>query len=169
MTERTTVMVQRIIDKAFYDALCSFDESDEAKDYYYKVMSTETGKTDRNGMQETVRDLILRVYARLFCEDIGADPDTKAGPDEVEATADRLYIGSFGFDPRHWYRMRHHFPVIDEDNYDRFAALVIADLNAGPLREAIINGGEMLVVGEADPLHMTMKQRQNQKFKVIDF
>ena len=80
-----------------------------------------------------------------------------------------MYIGSFGFDPRHWYRMRYHFQVIDEDNYDRFAALVIADLNAGPLRDAIINGGEMLVVGEADPLHMTTEQRQNQKFKVIDF
>ncbi|MBR3403286.1 MAG: hypothetical protein IKG67_13735 [Parasporobacterium sp.] len=162
-------MAQRIIDKTFYDALCRFDESDEAKDYYYKIMDTKTGKTDPYGTEETVRDQILRVYARLFCEDIGADPDTKAGPDEVEATADRLYIGSFGFDPRHWYRMRYHFPVIDEDNYDRFAALVIADLNAGPLRDAIINGGEMLVVGEADPLHMTTEQRQNQKFKVIDF
>ena len=162
-------MAGRLIDKAFFDAICRFDESDDAKEYYYKVMDTKTGKTDEAGMDETVRDQILRVYARLFCEDIGARLGAKAGPDEVEATADRLYIGSFGFDPKHWYRMRHHFPVIDDDNYDRFAALVIADLNAGPLRDAVVNGGEMLVVGEADPLHMTREQRQHQKLRVIDF
>lgn len=162
-------MAKRLIDKAFYEAICRFDESDEAKEYYYQVMDTKIGRTDAAGAEDTVRDQILRVYARLFCEDIGAQPAAKAGPDEVEATADRLYIGSIGFDRDHWYRMRHHFPVIDEDNYDRFAALVIADLNAGPLREAILHGGEMLVVGEADPLHMTSEQRQHQKFKVIDF
>ena len=162
-------MAKGVIDKAFFDAICQFDANDEAKDYYYKIMDTKTGKTDAQGLEETVRDQILRVYARLFCEDIGAEPGITAGPDEVEATADRLYIGSAGFDPAHWYRMQHHFPVIDEDNYDRFAALVIADLNAGPLREAIMNGGDMLVVGEADPLHMTREQRANQKLKTIDF
>ena len=162
-------MTGRLIDKAFFDAICHFDESDEAKEYYYKVMDTKIDRTDESGMAQTVRDQILRVYARLFCEDIGAQPGAKAGPDEVDATADRLYIGSFGFDPKHWYRMRYHFPVIDDDNYDRFAALVIADLNAGPLRDAVVNGGEMLVVGEADPLHMTREQRQHQKLRVIDF
>ena len=161
-------MAQRIIDKAFFDAICRFDESDEARDYYYQVMDTKIGKMNSHGVEETVRDQILRVYARLFCEEIGAEPETKAGPEEVEMTADRLYIGSFGFDPRHWYRMRHHFPMIDDDNYDRFAALVIADLNAGPLREAAVNGGEMLLVGEADPLHMTREQRINQKLTVVD-
>ena len=64
--------------------------------------------------------------------------------------------------------MRHHFPVIDEDNYDRFAALVIADLSAGPLRDAAVNGGDMLLLGEADPLHMTYEQRQNQQVRTID-
>jgi len=162
-------MALQIINRAFYDAICRFDESDEAKEYYYNVMDTKTGKTDQHGMEETVRDQILRVYARLFCEDIGAEPGIKAGPDEVEATADRLYIGSVGFDPEHWYRMRYHFPVIDDDNYDRFAALVIADLNAGPLREAILNGGDMLVAGEADPLHMTREQRRRQKTTIIEY
>ena len=161
-------MTHRIINRTFLDAICHFDESDEAKDYYYKVMDTRTGKVNSQGVEETIRDQILRVYARLFCEDIGAEPEIKAGPDEVEATADRLYIGSFGFDPRHWYRMRYHFPMIDEDNYDRFAALVIADLNAGPLREAAVNGGEMLLVGAADPLRMTREQRTHQKFTVVD-
>ena len=161
-------MAHRVIDKAFFDAISRFDESDEAKEYYYKIMDTKTGKRDSQGTEETVRDQILRVYARLFCEDIGAEPEIKAGPEEVESTADRLYIGSFGFDPRHWYRMRHHFPKIDDDNFDRFAALVIADLNAGPLRDAAVNGGEMLLVGEADPLHMTREQRKNQKLTVID-
>lgn len=162
-------MAERLIDQAFFDAVCRFDECDDAKNYYYKVMNTKTGKTDDSGLEETVRDQILRVYARLFCEDIGAHPGAKAGPDEVEATADRLYIGEAGFDPEHWYRMRYHFPVIDDDNYDRFAALVIADLNAGPLRDAVVHGGEMLVVGEADPLHMTREQRMHQKLRVIDF
>ena len=162
-------MAQRMINRAFYDAICHFDESDEAQDYYYRIMNTKIGRIGPLGEEETVRDQILRVYARLFCEDIGAEPGSKAGPDEVEATADRLYIGSVGFDPDHWYRMQHHFPVIDEDNYDRFAALVIADLNAGPLREAIINNGDMLVIGEADPLHMTREHRMNQKVKTIDF
>ena len=162
-------MAVRMIDKAFFDAIRRFEESDAAKEYYYKVMDTRTGKTDDSGLEETVRDQILRVYAMLFCEDTGLQPGAKAGPDEVEATADRLYIGSFGFDPKHWYRMRYHFPVIDDDNYDRFAALVIADLNAGPLRDAVVHGGEMLVVGEADPLHMTREQRQHQKLRVIDF
>ena len=73
-----------------------------------------------------------------------------------------------GLDPSHWYRMRYHFPVIDEDNYDRFAALVISDLSAGPLREAIEKGGDMLLVGEADPLRMTEKQRREQHLRVID-
>ena len=89
------------------------------------------------------------------------------GFEEVEATADRLYTGSMGFDPQHWYRMQHHFPVIDEDNYDRFAALVIADLRAGPLRDAAVNGGDMLLVGGLDPLHMTREEREHQDVRVI--
>lgn len=162
-------MAQRLIDRKFYDALCRFEESEEAQDYYYKVMDTETGKVDKEGRKETIRDQILRVYAMLFCDDLGAVPGMLAGPDEVEATADRLYIGEMGFDPSHWYRMQHHFPVIDDDNYDRFAALVIADLNAGPLREAVVKGGDMLLVGEANPLSMTTEQRKNQNLRVIDF
>ena len=44
-------------------------------------MDTETGK---------VREQILRVYVLLFSDDLGAEPGMKAGPDEVEVTADRL-------------------------------------------------------------------------------
>ena len=54
-----------------------------------------------------------------------------------------------------------------DDNYDRFAALVIADMNMGPLHEAAMNDGDTLVVGEADPLHMTAEQRKNQKTKSV--
>lgn len=162
-------MANRLIDQAFYDAIVHFDESEKAQDYYYSIMNTETGKVSKTGRKETVRDQILRVYAMLFCEDIGAVPGMIAGPDEVEATADRLYVGSVGFDPQHWYRMQHHFPIIDDDNYDRFAALVIADLNAGPLRDAVVNGGEMLLVGEADPLHKTKEERQHQKVSAVEF
>ena len=159
-------MAHPLIDRAFYDAIIRFDRDEAAQDYYYKVMNTET---ERNGRKETLRTRILRAYAMLFCDDMNLSAGQLAGPDEVEATADRLYTGDMGLDPDHWYRMRHHFPVIDEDNYERFAALVIADLSAGPLREAAINGGDMLLLGEADPLHMTCEQRRNQQVRIIDF
>ena len=74
----------------------------------------------------------------------GAEAGQAATPEDVEATADRLYVDELRFDPKHWYRMQHHFPIIDEENYDRFAALVIADLCAGPLHEAAVR----LRVGE---------------------
>ena len=159
-------MAHKLINREFYEAILHFDESGEAQDYYYQVMDTETGKLKANGRPETIRDQILRVYAMLFCEEI--ETGNYAGVDEVAATADRLYIGEMGYDPNHWYRMQHHFPIIDEDNYDRFAALVIADMNAGPLREAAVNGGDTLVVGELDPLHMTSEQRRNQKIRKLE-
>ncbi len=157
-------MANHLINRAFYEAIIRFEESDEAKEYYYRIMDTET---EKNGRKDSIRRQILRTYSMLFCDDIGAEPGQIAGPDEVEATADRLHTGNMGFDPRHWYRMQYHFPVIDEDNYDRFAALVIADLNAGPLREAAVNGGDMLLVGEMDPLHMTPEERENQRVRMI--
>ena len=102
-------------------------------------------------------------------QEAGLEPGAKAGVDEVADTADRRYIGGAGYDPQHWYRMKYHFPVIDDDNYDRFAALVLADMNAGPLHDAALNDGDTLVVGEADPLHMTKEQRENQKVKSVSF
>ena len=158
-------MAHPLINGSFYNAILHFEDSEEAQEYYYKVMSSVV---ERNGKQYTVRDQILRVYAMLFCDDIGAVAGQIASPEDVEATADRLYTGSMGFDPRHWYRMQHHLPVIDEDNYERFAALVIADLSAGPLREAALNGGDMLIVGERDPLIMTSEERKHQKVRTID-
>ena len=160
-------MANTYIDRAFYEAVLHFEASEDAKDYYYKIMDMETGKLKKGCRRETVRDQILKTYAMLFCDDMDIEPGQPAGPDEVEATADRLYIGRTELDPRHWYRMQHHFPVIDDDNYDRFAALVIADLSSGPLHEAAINKGEMLLVGEADPLHMTDAERKNQKTDVV--
>ena len=160
-------MAHPLINRKFYDAITNFYESEDAQDYYYKIMSTETKEAGVNGKAETVRDQILRVYAMLFCEDLGAKAGTIADIDDVEATADRLYIGEPDFAPEHWYRMQHHFPIIDEDNYERFAALVIADMNAGPLREAVLNEGQMLLVGEPDPLNMTREQRMNQRVRVI--
>ena len=159
-------MAHPLINRDFYDAIIRFDTDEAAQDYYYRTMDTVV---ERNGRRETPRTRILRAYAMLFCDGLGAVAGQVAGPDEVEATADRLYVGSLGFDPQHWYRMQHHFPVIDEDNYDRFAALVISDLSAGPLREAAINGGDMLLVGEADPLHMTRAQRQRQRVRKVEF
>ncbi|SDB05617.1 hypothetical protein SAMN02910298_00127 [Pseudobutyrivibrio sp. YE44] len=153
--------------KEFYDAIVDFDDSDEAREYYYNVMDTPTGRKNKDGSEETVRERILKAYGMLFCEEFNLEPGQPAGVDEVTDTADRLYIGSMGYDPNHWYRMKYHFPVIDFDNYDRFAALVLADMNSGPLHEAAINDGETLVVGEADPLHMTPEQRKNQKIKSV--
>ena len=159
-------MAHPLINRAFYEAILHFEESEEAQDSYYRIMDT---KVERNGKQSTVRQQILRAYAMLFCDDIGAVAGHMASPEDVEATADRLYVGELRFDPRHWYRMQHHFPVIDEDNYDRFAALVVSDLSAGPLHEAAVKGGDMLLVGALDPLHMTKEQRENQELRVVDF
>ena len=157
-------MAQQLINRDFYDAILRFEEDETAQDYYYKVMDTVV---ERDGKKSTVRKQILRAYAMLFCDDLDMRPGQEAGFEEVEATADRLYTGSMGFDPQHWYRMQHHFPVIDEDNYDRFAALVIADLRAGPLRDAAVNGGDMLLVGGLDPLQMTREEREHQDVRVI--
>ena len=158
-------MAHTMIDRAFYDAITRFDTDEASQDYYYRVMDAEL---EKNGKRETVRDLVLRVYAMLFCDDLNLAPGQQAGPDEVEATADRLYLGSLGYDPAHWYRMQHHFPVIDEDNYDRFAALVVSDLSAGPLHDAMVNGGDMLLLGEPDPLRMAPEQRRRQRVQTID-
>lgn len=158
-------MAGKKIDRQFYDAILHFEESEEAQDYYYQVMDELTGKVTADGYEETNRDLILRVYGILFCEDTGLEAGRPAGADEVAETADRLYIGSVGYDADHWYRMKYHFPVIDDDNYDRFAALVISDLRCGPLHEAAKTEGRTLVVGEADPLHMSVEQRHNQKIR----
>ncbi|MBP5555056.1 MAG: hypothetical protein J6X94_09315 [Lachnospiraceae bacterium] len=151
------------IDRKFYEAIVRFEESEEAQDYYYKVMETKTGRIGRDGREETIKDRILKAYGLLFCEDTGLKPGQCAGPDEVTDTADRLYLGSVGFDSEHWYRMKYHFPVIDDDNYDRFAALVISDLHSGPLHDAAQKDRKMLIVGEADPIGMTKEHRRNQK------
>ena len=157
-------MAHPLINSAFYDAILRFEESEKAQDYYYKIMDSVV---ERNGKKDTVRNQILRAYAMLFCDDIGMLAGQAAGPEEVEATADRLHTGNRGFDPKHWYRMQHHFPVIDEDNYDRFAAMVISDLSAGPLHEAALNGDDMLLVGENDSLVMSREERKHQKVRVI--
>ena len=157
-----------LIDKKFYESIVRFEDSEAAQEHYYRIMNTPTGKVLKNGQEETVRDQILRVYAMRFGDDLGVTAGQAADLDIVAQTADRLYIGSMGFDPDHWYRMQHHFPVIDEDNFDRFAALVIADLKAGSLHDAAKNGGSMLLVGEADPLQMTQEERQNQSMRTVD-
>ena len=152
------------INRELYEAILRFEESDAAQEYYYRVMDTEV---ERNGKRDSVRNQILRTYAMLFCDDMGAVAGYLATPQDVEATADRLYLGEARFDPKHWYRMRYHFPVIDEDNYDRFAALVIADLNAGPLHDAAKEGGEMLLVGALDPLLLSPEERQRQALRPV--
>lgn len=156
-------MAKSFINKELYDALINFETSDEAKEYYYKTMDEITDKEKKDGTMETVRDKILRIYATLFCEDTKMTNAPYADVDDVADTADRLYIGSIGYDSGHWYRMKHHFPIIDDDNYDRFAALVIADLNCGFLHDSAVNDGKTLVVGEASPLSMTMEQRMHQE------
>ncbi len=152
------------INRALYESILHFEESEEAQEYYYRVMDTEI---ERNGVRDTVRSQILRAYAMLFCDDLGAVAGQLATEEDVEATADRLYLGEARFDPKHWYRMRYHFPVIDEDNYDRFAALVIADLNAGSLHDAAKEGGEMLLVGAPNPLTLSPEERKAQSLRTI--
>lgn len=157
-------MAHPLIDRRFYEAILHFEDSEEAQDTYFTRMDAEIV---RNGRRCSLREQILRVYAMLFCDDLGAVAGQLASPEDVEATADRLYVGEVRFDPRHWYRMQHHFPIIDEDNYDRFAALVIADLCAGPLHEAAASGDGMLLVGEPNPLTMSAEQRKHQKLRSV--
>lgn len=154
------------INRELYEAILRFEESDAAQEYYYRVMDTEV---ERNGGHDTVRNQILCAYAMLFCDDIGAVAGQPATPEDVENTADRLYLGEARFDPKHWYRMHYHFPVIDEDNYDRFAALVISDLNAGKLHDAAKESGEMLLVGALNPLTLSPEERKQQHFRAIQF
>ena len=157
-------MAHPLINRAFYNSIVQFENSEEAQEYYYRIMDTET---ERNGKKDTVRNQILRAYAMLFCDDIGAVAGQLATPEDVESTADRLHIGNMSFDPKHWYRMQHHFPIIDEDNYDRFAALVISDLSAGPLHDAAADGSSMLLVGEMNSLIMSEEERKKQKVRRI--
>ncbi len=157
-------MAYHLIDKTFFEALLHFEESEEAQDTYYRVMDASV---ERNGKTYSVRNQILRAYSMLFCDDLGAVAGQVATAEDVEATADRLYIGEMGYDPKHWYRMQHHFPVIDEDNFDRFAALVIADLRVGPLHESAASGDGMLLVGELNPLIMSTEERQHQKLRKV--
>ena len=159
-------MAHPLINREFYEAILHFEESDRAQEYYYRVMDTEV---ESRGRKDTVRNQILRAYAMLFCDDIGAVAGQLASPEDVEITADRLYVGEMRFDPKHWYRMQHHFPIIDEDNYDRFAALVIADLCAGPLHDSAKEGGDMLLVGAVNPLIMSSEEREKQKVRSIHF
>ena len=158
-------MAHPYINRELYDAIVRFDGDESAQEAYYRIMDSTV---QRGGREMTVRSQVLRAYAMLFCDDFMLAPGQQAGPDEVEATGDRLYTGEAGFDPAHWYRMGHRFPVIDEDNYDRFAALVISDLSAGPLHDSMLSGGDMLLVGEPDPLHMTPEQRRNQQVRPVD-
>ena len=159
-------MAHPLINREFYEAILHFEESDRAQEYFYRVMDTEV---ESRGRKDTVRNQILRAYAMLFCDDIGAVAGQLASPEDVEITADRLYVGEMRFDPKHWYRMQHHFPIIDEDNYDRFAALVIADLSAGPLHDSAKEGGDMLLVGAVNPLIMSSEEREKQKVRSIHF
>ena len=158
-------MAHPLINRELYDAIVRFDTDEASQEHFYRVMDSAI---ERNGRRETVRDLVLRVYAMLFCDDLNLSAGQQAGPDEVQATADRLYCGSLGYDPAHWYRMQHHFPVIDEDNYDRFAALVVSDLSAGPLHDQMVKGGDMLLLGEPDPLRMAPEHRKHQRLQAID-
>lgn len=83
-------MSETRIDRKFYDAIVNFEKNEEFQDYYYEVMDSLTGKTGKDGKEETVRDRILKTYGLLFCEDTGLKPGDCAGFDDVANTADRL-------------------------------------------------------------------------------
>ena len=80
-------MAHPLIDRTFYEAILHFEESEEAQETYYRVMASSV---ERNGKTYTVRDQILRAYAMLFCDDLGAVAGQLATVEDVEATADRL-------------------------------------------------------------------------------
>ena len=68
-------MAHAWINKAFYEAVCNFEKSEASQDFYYRVMDAEV---ERDGRKDTVRNQILRAYAMLFCDDIGAVAGQKA-------------------------------------------------------------------------------------------
>ena len=85
-------MAHKLISRKFYESILHFDESEKAQEYYYMIMSTETGKVNANGRYETIRDQILRVYAMLFCDDMGIKAGQPAGLEEVAGTADAALV-----------------------------------------------------------------------------
>ena len=103
-----------LINRKFYDAICHFEDDEESQEYYYETLYSKTGKVLPDGSEEILRDQILRVYAALFCDDMNLPMGAIAGFDEVDATADRLYIGSVGFDPEHWYFKKSVVAVVFE-------------------------------------------------------
>ena len=50
-------MAHPLINRDLYEAIVRFDESEEARDYYYKVMETVT---EKDGKPDTVRNQIRR-------------------------------------------------------------------------------------------------------------
>ena len=56
-------MKYSLINKEFYDAIVHFEESEKAQEYYYSVMDTVI---EREGVKDTIRNRILRVYANAF-------------------------------------------------------------------------------------------------------
>ena len=42
-----------LINRKFYEAILAFEESEEAQDYFYQVMDTETERVRKNGEKET--------------------------------------------------------------------------------------------------------------------
>ena len=130
-------------------------------------MKLEADRMKQREFYEAILHFEESEEAQDYYYDVMASGTGRFLPDGHEETVDRLYIGSTGYDPEHWYRMKYHFPVIDDDNYDRFAALVLADMNAGPLHDAAVEHGDTLVLGEPDPLHMSAEQRKHQKVKGV--
>ena len=84
-------MAHKLISRKFYESILHFDESEKAQEYYYMIMSTETGKVTANGRYETIRDQILRVYAMLFCDDMGIEAGQPAGLEEVAGTGVEVF------------------------------------------------------------------------------
>ena len=65
-------MAHTLIDRKFYDAVTNFEKSEEARDYYYRIMDTVT---ERDG-----RPPVFRKHR--------AGPETLV-PDEIPFSGDR--------------------------------------------------------------------------------
>ena len=60
-------MSHPVINHAFYDAIVHFDESEDAKEYYYKIMNTEIIRNGCESVQEELTpDAMLHLIRCCF-------------------------------------------------------------------------------------------------------
>ena len=66
------------INREFYEAILNFEKNEASRQYYYETLYSKTGRILPDGNEEIVKNVILRVYGILFCEDLDLAPGAEA-------------------------------------------------------------------------------------------